>query len=324
MGMDTSERLNNIYSENTAIEKQVDNCTVYRMKDSMGEAVMTTFQVFPGIELTYNDVHTAECVIEKTVQGNILEISHCHQGRIECENKDEFFYLTPGDMSVSKKDDVRHKSYFPLGNYSGITITIDVEQAPECLSCFLDDVNVRPSALIQKFCSSSRCFVARSDTSIEHIFSELYSVPDSIKKGYLKVKILELLLFLSGMDMKKDVFDDRRIPKNQAVLAKNVYEYLTRHMESRITLEQLSNIFHVSGTQIKNSFKGVYGVSVYSYIRAQKMQSAALLLQQTDMTVLEVAGHFGYDNGSKFAKAFKDTLGMTPNEYRNSKLFFAN
>nr|WP_243174223.1 helix-turn-helix transcriptional regulator [Clostridium cadaveris] len=90
-------------------------------------------------------------------------------------------------------------------------------------------------------------------------------------------------------------------------------------MESHVTLDQLSEIFHISGTQIKNSFKAVYGVSMYSYIRTQKMQSAALLLKKNNCKVIEIAGRFGYDNGSKFAKAFKDIMGVTPNEYRMSK-----
>ena len=41
------------------------------------------------------------------------------------------------------------------------------------------------------------------------------------------------------------------------------------------------------------------------------------MLQHSDSTVLEIAGRFGYDNGSKFAAAFKDVMGMTPNEYRS-------
>ena len=35
-----------------------------------------------------------------------------------------------------------------------------------------------------------------------HIFAELYSVPEAIRKGYFKVKILELLLFLSAFPVQ--------------------------------------------------------------------------------------------------------------------------
>ena len=36
---------------------------------------------------------------------------------------------------------------------------------------------------------------------VEHIFSELYAVPAGIRRGYFKVKVLELLLFLSALDV---------------------------------------------------------------------------------------------------------------------------
>ena len=48
----------------------------------------------------------------------------------------------------------------------------------------------------------------------------------------------------------------------------------------------------------------------------QKMQAAAKRLVGTDQSVLAIAGDFGYDNASKFAKAFRDAFGVTPGEYR--------
>ena len=36
------------------------------------------------------------------------------------------------------------------------------------------------------------------------------------------------------------------------------------------------------------------------------------MLRDTERSVLEIAGCFGYDNGSKFSKAFKDNSGRAP------------
>ena len=47
------------------------------------------------------------------------------------------------------------------------------------------------------------------------------------------------------------------------------------------------------------------------------MQSAARDLCSTNASVLEIAGRYGYDNASKFAKAFKDTMGASPSDYRS-------
>ena len=53
-------------------------------------------------------------------------------------------------------------------------------------------------------------------------------------------------------------------------------------------------------------------------IRGQKMQAAAKMLLESDMTILEIAGCFGYDNASKFAAAFRAVLGVTPSRYRSA------
>ena len=88
-------------------------------------------------------------------------------------------------------------------------------------------------------------------------------------------------------------------------------------MNEKITLDMASKKFHSSATNIKNAIKAVYGVSFYAFIKANKMESAAYMLEYTDKSVIEIANEHGYDNGSKFASAFQSVKGLTPSEYRN-------
>ena len=298
-----------------SIRSREDRCTVYRLTSSTGESLLQAYPVFPGIELIYDNIHAPSCKFPSYAGETILEIRHCREGRMEGSLGNEFYYMEPGDLSVSRPENGACFDY-PLRHYHGITVIIDVDKAPRCLSCFLDDVNVQPGLLMEKFRSGSAAFVARSKKSIEHIFSELYSVPEEIKKGYLKVKVLELLLFLSSVDVGTDELAQRCYSQSQRLLASSVCQYLAEHMDFRVTLEQLTDLFHVSGTQIKNSIRAVYGTSLYSLVRNQKMESAAKMLRDTDMTILEVAGRHGYDNPSKFAEAFRNVMGMSPKEYR--------
>lgn len=279
-----------------------------------------TYGVFPGISLIYNDAHIQSFDDDRLPSSNTIEINHCREGRMECHFRDEFCYAAPGDLVIGRADERSETTYFPLKHYHGITVRIDIEKAPGCLSCILDDVTVRPQALAEKFCGSRSCFTARSDASVEHIFSELYSVPEEIKKGYFKIKVLELLLFLSSFNIENDESKDKVFSKSQVALAKEISRFLTDNMDRRVTLEQLSDHFHISGTHIKNIFKGVYGVPLYAYIRTVKMESAAYMLEYTDKTVTEIAGEHGYDNSSKFARAFRDVKGVSPSEYRNRLL----
>lgn len=296
------------------------DCEVHRLLNTDGEVLIRCYQVFPGITLEYHDIHARSSIIDTEPKDAIFEIRHCREGRMEGSSSDVFYYMEPGDLAICRPETECHCRYYPLSHYHGITITVDVKQAPHCLSCFLDDVNVQPELLMQKFCTVPAAFVARSQPSVEHIFSELYSVPAQIRKGYFKVKVLELFLFLACIDPHTDELARRSYSNNQRLLAVQISRYLTEHMDSRITLDQLADRFLVSATQIKSSVKSVYGTSVYNYIRMQKMQSAAKMLRDTELSVSEIAGRFGYDNASKFAGAFKTVMGTTPKEYRNAPI----
>ena len=227
-----------------------------------GDVVMRFYPVFPGIALLYKDVHARSCDFCRHVGPRTFEIHHCREGRVEGRARDSLFDMEPGDLSVCRPKDGCHRSYYPLQHYHGITVIIDVDQAPKCLSCFLEDVNVEPETLMEKFCTHSDIFIARSLPAIAHVFTELYSVPEAIRTGYLKVKVLELLLFLTAIDAGSDELSERCVSPGQKLLAQHVRDYLSVHMDRRVTLEDLEEVFHVSGTQIKNCIRGVFGTSL--------------------------------------------------------------
>ena len=179
----------------------------------------------------------------------------------------------------------------------------------------LSDVEVRPATLMEKLCPGGTVFTARSSRRVKHVFSELYAVPEDIRKGYLKVKLLELLLFLSTLS-PEDGQTPHGCTSAQVTLAEQVKTCLLAEPDRTLTLKTLSQQFNVSEAQIKSSFARVYGMSPAAYARSQRMHGAAALLRETDRTVLDIACQFGYDNASKFARAFRDVIGVSPREYR--------
>lgn len=316
--MTASEHEKMLFGESAEILQRDEDALIVRIHEG-GTALISCCHVFPGIDLIYYEADLMRCRPGIPAGRNTIEFCHCREGRAEREINGEYLYLTPGDFSVARSEDRNGLLSFPLGFYRGIAITVDTDLSPRCLSCFLNGVDVDPCALADRFLDGRSCFLMRGSSSIEHIFSELYTIPESTRKGYLKVKVLELFLFLSGMDPGSVVSERRPVPAAQVRLAKDINNYLGAHMDSRTTIEELSELFHASPTQIKNSIKGVYGMSVYAFARSQKMHAAAHLLTHSDATVLDIAGRFGYDNGSKFAKAFRDVIGMSPVEYRSKK-----
>ena len=172
---------------------------------------------------------------------------------------------------------------------------------------------------IQKYiCEGNRCCIMRANPSIEHIFSELYHVREKRKPGYMKIKMLELLLFLSDLNTAEEVLQTDYYNQNQVALIKAVASYITEDLTTHHTIEQLSQKFKISTTALKKCFRGVYGTSVYSYLRTYRLQVAQKLLLETELPVTEIASKIGYENPNKFTSAFKEMYGSSPTEYRKS------
>ncbi len=288
----------------------------YTFTDGIKEAKLTVYQVFPGVQVVYNSVHMDHFDMGDSTKGNLIEIHHCQEGRIEQEFERNFFYLMPGDLSIAIRDKAVNTYHFPLHHYHGITIAIDANRAAKSFSEFLNDVNVSPLEVAKRLCQNKNYCILRSEQYINHIFAELYSIPEEIKIGYLKLKIMELLLILSEVDPLQSEVSEPVLPEAQVILAKQVVAYLSYNMSQRITIASLAKQFNVSDTYLKQSFKKVYGVPICSYIRAQKMELAAQLLILTDTPIMEIASSFGYNNGSKFTAAFREIIGDIPSEYR--------
>ena len=58
----------------------------------------------------------------------------------------------------------------------------------------------------------------------------------------------------------------------------------------------------MSPTVLKKCFKGVYGDSIYAYMKQFRLQVAEKMLKESAMTVGKIAARIGYLNPNKFLR----------------------
>ena len=104
----------------------------------------------------------------------------------------------------------------------------------------------------------------------------------------------------------------------QVKIIREIHDHLTEHMEQRVTIEELSHRYLINPTTLKTVFKEVYGNSLAAHMKEHRMEKAAALLRETDMSVAEIAGQVGYESQSKFTVAFKEQFGQLPTAYRRT------
>lgn len=99
-------------------------------------------------------------------------------------------------------------------------------------------------------------------------------------------------------------------------IVKRVHDHLLEHLGERITIDELSKSFHINPTTLKQTFREYYGNSVGAHVSEHRMERAAELLREGEMSVSEVAAAVGFASQSRFAEAFKKKYGTAPSEFR--------
>ena len=298
-----------------------DGCSVYKMQNETGEGVITRYEILPGIELFYNDFHMKDGQNEnKLPHPDVLEINHCREGRFECVfSNGDCQYVGAGDLAINRLTNETTSTTFPLSHYHGISITIDLNEAVTTMKQVenvLGGLHIDLCQIAERICRKDTCFILRNHSNIEHIFSELYRVTPKMIAHYLKVKVLELLMFLNDVQVGEYQEERRYFSKNQVQVVKQMQAYMIADLQRHYTLQELSKKFDIPLTSMKVCFKGVYGCSIYSYMKSYRMQATTILLRDTTKSVTEISMKMGYDNPSKFSEAFKKEFGELPSEYR--------
>lgn len=308
------------FSDNISAVAGNEERTVYQMKDGTGEGIMICYTVFPGASLIYNDFHMQGCNSKFKTDMNLFCIDHCREGRIEQDmGNGAYVYLESGGLKIDNRKGHDTRFEFPLRHYHGITVALCVEQAAKILTSELGSFSIDLYALQRKYCLERNVYIVRGEDAIGHIFSELYTVPDRIKKSYFKIKVLELLLFLDALEIPTGKEERPYFYRTQVEKIKGIQAFMTGDIQKHYTLEELSARFNIPLTSMKTCFKGVYGTSIFAYMRTYRMNQAAVLLRTgSEESVAGIAGRVGYDSPSKFAAAFKAVMGKSPLEYRKS------
>lgn len=273
--------------------------------------------LFAGIDLSYMDIVSDSFSLQHEALEHIMQINYCKAGQVvwETQNGNSIF-LNPGDFSVHTLNVCMDSSFrFPTGRYQGLTICIDLQETSAHPPELIAETGVFDGLLREKFCQNSTISFLAANEHLESIFSAFYDQPEKLKLPYQRVKVLELFLYLTQMEFSPQN-GLTEYPPEQIELVKAVHDQFLQHMEQRITIEELSKQYLINPTTLKTVFKAVYGTSLAAHIKKHRMEQAAKMLQESNISIAEIATAVGYESQSKFTAAFKNQFAVSPRAYR--------
>ncbi|MFC5470637.1 AraC family transcriptional regulator [Cohnella suwonensis] len=112
--------------------------------------------------------------------------------------------------------------------------------------------------------------------------------------------------------------DEAATEKASDYVVKQAVQYLTFQYARTISIEQMSAMLGYHRTHLCKLFKQATGLSPMQYLMNVRMTRAEQLLDETAMTVEQIASSVGIGDALYFSKKFRKRNGRSPTEYRKA------
>lgn len=95
-----------------------------------------------------------------------------------------------------------------------------------------------------------------------------------------------------------------------------VVDYLVTHPKETLNTKQLCEMAQMSESTLRRLFKTQTGKAPVDFIKELRMMNAARRLLKGEERISDIAYSVGYDTPNYFTRCFKETFGISPQEYR--------
>lgn len=137
------------------------------------------------------------------------------------------------------------------------------------------------------------------------------SYQDSISE--IETKMVEIAVKLCGYVQSKKEDNKNDVPKR-------IIEYMKEHYsDPEFYMTTLVEEFGLSDKTIAKLIKGYQNMTFSEYLEELRLQKAITLLEDTQLSIGNVANASGFSSENTFFKVFKRKFGTSPSGYRSNK-----
>ena len=136
-----------------------------------------------------------------------------------------------------------------------------------------------------------------------------------LRKLYAQSKVLEYLGGLTGF-MAGEHRSSAALPPVRRRRAEQLREELERANAAVPSLDQLARRYRTSARTLNDDFKEVVGQSIFAFVTRRRLNQAHVLLQETDISLKQLAARLGYTHVNHFSAAFRRVFGYPPGSLR--------
>ena len=113
-----------------------------------------------------------------------------------------------------------------------------------------------------------------------------------------------------------DAEHSREPALNTEGIVEETSQYILTHLSEKLKVDDLANRVHLNADYLNRLFRRQKGIPINKFIIRERMELAAKLLKESNLSAIAVAQEVGYQNYSNFAVKFREYFGVNPGKKR--------
>lgn len=255
------------------------------------------------------------------------EFIYCHRGSFNVQFEDYILHGNQGDMLLIPPRQKHKLDYSNALEVYWVHLDFFYHTDQENLARYIaDDKNLalspegysasyaRPDIIIKPNLKLPESYRVENPERTKHLFQKLIrSFRDRTlnwpltTKALLSEMIAETLLHLTEVSRH-----------DHSQLVQSLIEYLSENAHRKITSSELANRFYYHHDTLNRHFKSELGITIRDYQKQLKLNYIKQLLEETTLSLDQIAEHTQMTDRSHLIKSFTKSIGMTPGEFRRS------
>jgi AraC-like DNA-binding protein len=152
--------------------------------------------------------------------------------------------------------------------------------------------------------------------SVDYWYNQLLraiavNLPDDSKHMLTRVMILQTALAeIINYSSQLNDSDNEWLLKAKTILN-------SVSLNTIVDWSEISGNMYLSSDRFRKKFQNLAGISPFNYLVKRRCDEACRLLQQTELSLYEIAEKLGYYDESHFYRRFKNMIGISPSDYRS-------
>lgn len=290
------------------------NLTLHTKNNFMGPITLSESVLSGALVETYEAGYNFPKHMHSTIEIYRILSGECymdiHSKLLHC-TKGEFVMILP---------DIIHSFY--LDEATDCTLQ-HIHFKPKILSdIIIENTDVYSLTLMHAiYFSSHLYYLMKSDEIIDSYLQkliELYHSSDSLfSAANINVALINLMLHILDHAKPAHNFAESHLQNNYVEYTLN---YIQTNYHRKIKQEAIADKLHISVRYLSKLFKKYMGVPLSGYINIYRINRSIELMQNTDLTLTEIALLVGFKDSQRFSKVFMNIINTSPSVYRKSIL----